>query len=79
MNMTRYDTRTDKKGESHIGRAIGLSAWLKYCMPHALASVARKNIKLRAYCGLRNRAILGLCVEDLAVELSMSVQGPERH
>lgn len=59
MNMTRFETRIDKReGESHIGRVIGLPAWVKYCMPHALASVASKRI-LREYCGLRNSAILG--------------------
>lgn len=45
MNMTRYNTRAGKmEGEGHVGTVIGLPAWVKYCIPHGLASVASKKI-----------------------------------
>lgn len=60
--MARHDARIDKReGESHIGRVIGLPAWVKYCMPCALASVASEKkkgtrtlwIEKQWSCGLR--------------------------
>jgi len=60
MNMTRCNTRRDKReGESHIGRVIGLPAWVKYFVPLALASVASKK-KIRIILWIEEQCNPGL-------------------